>query len=190
MLDRGVHARQPSKAQMRKRLAKVANAATVLQRALEDVAIKEFLELEGAIRIQNDGGLDHTLRMIAERAALASNSPRISSSSTKAKRGRGKALPTNAISPKGFCAIIISETWKYLHGQYPGARNTKAAMAADAYWQATGGAASSWGTDPYSGWRQHFEEARSPAGEVLRQEIHRHCVEHFHLDQYLRQGGN
>jgi hypothetical protein len=188
MMDRAVHEAQPTKAQMRKRLGEIAEAAVLLQQALQDAPTKEFLELEGHVQIENIGGLDHALRTIRERATLAAQSPRISAASGTARRGRGKALPTGALSPKIFCAIIVSEIWKYLHGRYPGAKNGKAAAAAQAYWLASGGESAGWGSDPLSGWRDYFVGAKAPAGDKLRQEVRRHCIEHSHLNQMLSEG--
>ncbi|MGC2075860.1 MAG: hypothetical protein WA728_07475, partial [Xanthobacteraceae bacterium] len=103
---------------MRENLLKVGNAAAVLQRALEHTPTREFLESEGSIQIENRGGLDHTLHVISDPVALAAASPRISAKAA-AKKGRGKALPTNGFTPKVFCAAIIIEVWKFLHGEYP-----------------------------------------------------------------------
>lgn len=178
MLDRAVHAAQPSKTQMRKRLIQVANAAAILRDAMQHDPTREFLELEGNVRIENLGDLEHTLRIIGERAASAAVSPRISTSGTTAKKGQGKALPAKALHPKVFCALIISETWKFLHGKYPGSRNPKAAAAADAYWRASGGSTRGWGRTRLSGWRPHFEKVESAAAEKMRNEVRRHCVEH------------
>jgi hypothetical protein len=189
MLDRAVHNAQPTKAKMREQLTQIADAAAILQRALRDSPTKEFLELEGSVRIENIGGLDHTLRVIGERATVAAASPRISATSTMAKRGSGKALPANAFSPKTLCAVIISEVWKYLRGAYPAPRNVKAAAAAEAFWLASGGITRSWGSDPLSSWNYHFKKARSPAANELRQEVRRHCVEHSHSYQMLSQSG-
>ena len=188
MLDRAVHDAQPTKAKMRKILTNVANAAKTLQFALGNDSTREFLELEGSVRIENRGGLDHALRTIAERAALAAVSPRISASSKTAKRGKGRALPADALSPKTFCAVIASETCKYLHHTYPGSRNVKAATAADLLWRASGGPTEGWGNSLNS-WRYHFERANSAAADKIRQEIRRHCVEHSHSHQQLSQSG-
>jgi len=191
MLDRAVHEAQPTKAKMREQLTQMADAAAILQRALHDSPTKEFLELEGGVQIENIGGLEHTLCTISERATLAAASPRISATSTMAKRGSGKALPAKAFSPKTLCTVIISEVWKFLRGAYPAPRNVKAAAAAaaEAFWRASGGITRSWGSDPLSSWSYHFKKARSPAANELRQEILGHCVEHSHSYQMLSQSG-
>jgi hypothetical protein len=123
---------------MRATLTKVGEAATFLLSALRDVPTLEFLEQEGSVQIENRGGLENTLRVLGERAVLAAASPRIAAKS-KVMKGCGRALPTNALSPKTFCAIIISEAWNFVHDKYPAPRNIKAAAAADAYWRASGG---------------------------------------------------
>jgi hypothetical protein len=188
MIDRGVHAAQPTNTKMLQVLSEVSTAATFLRRALAHAATKEFLELEGGIRIPNAGGLDHALGVIGERATLAAGSPRIAvtkKTKTEAKRGRSRALPRDAILPKTFCAIIISEIWKQLHDEYPAPRNIKAAAAAEAYWRASGGVATRAGSEPLSSWRHHFKKAKLRSADRLRQEIRRHCIEHSHWSQIL-----
>jgi hypothetical protein len=175
-MSRGVHVMQPSKATMRKGLAEVSDAAAKLLRALRHTPTREFLELEGNVRIENRGGLEHALDAISKAAADAGASPRISAAPDKGKRGAGRALPATATSPKPPCVMIVGEIWKYVHGDYPGARNIRATKAAEAYWRASGGHSEGWGSTRYSGWRKHFEEARSPLQEKMRKEIHRHCV--------------
>jgi hypothetical protein len=187
-LDRGVHANQPTKVRMLESLIQIKKATAFLLQALQDAPTREFLEHEGSVRIENLGGLYDALQKLSERAALAAASPQISEvseTSTTAKKGPGKALPANAYSPKTFCAVIISEIWNYLHGEYPPPRNLKAAAAAEAYWQASGGVTRPWGSNPFSSWRYHFEQAKSPTTEKERREICRHCVEHSHVYQML-----
>jgi hypothetical protein len=189
MLSRGVHAVQPSKTKMRDTLAEAAKAAATLLHALRDTPTREFLELEGNLRLENHGAIERTLGAIAECAPLAAASPQISTTAGVAKKGAGKALPATARSPKTDCAVIISELWHYFHGQYPAARNTEAAKAAEAYWRASGGTTKSWGSDPHGGWSYHFNKAKSPASEKLRQEIRRHCIEHSLRHQKLSESG-
>jgi hypothetical protein len=112
MLDCAVHSVQPTKEQMRKRMRVVSAAASFLRMALQDTTTHEFLEVEGAIRIENTGDFDHTLAMIGERALTAANSKQL-------KRGRGKAVPHTAFGPKEYCAAIVSELWKFFRGKYP-----------------------------------------------------------------------
>ena len=188
-LDRYVQATQPTKAEMKKRLLDIRDAALLLQRTLSDAPMREFLEIEGSIRIENVGGLDHTLRTIAERAERAAASPTITTAAGETKKGRGKALPLEAISAKAFCALIIAETWAYIREGQPAPRNQEAAAAAHAYWQASGGTTQSWGSDPRIGWSYHFKEAQSPAAERWRKEVLRHCVEHTRWVQYLATDG-
>jgi hypothetical protein len=185
-MDRGVHANQPTKAKMREKLIQVRDAGAFLLQALQDTPTREFLEHEGCIRMENLGGLYDTLQNISARAALAAASPQISETSTTAKKGAGKARPANAYSPETFCAVIVSEIWKYVHNEYPAPRNLKAAAAAEAYWRASGGVTKPrWGSNLLSSWRYRFEQAKSPATEKERREIRRHCVEHSHEYQMI-----
>jgi hypothetical protein len=135
------------------------------------------LEGAGLVRIENRGGLERALQIIAERAELAVASPALSTQAGKTKAGRGKALPPDAFAPKTFCAALVAETWAYLHGDYPKPRNRKAAAAADAYWRASGGGATGWGNDQLNAWRPYFSKAREPAVATVRAECRRHLVE-------------
>lgn len=158
-MDRETQLQQPTKAAMRGRLVEIGGAAALLRNALSDVAIREFLEHEAAIRIENLGGLEKTLRVIAERAEIAANSPAISNEDGEAKAGRGRALPSVAIQPKTYCALVISETWKFVHGVYPRLRSQEAAAAAHALWHASGARETGWGNEPLNAWRYHFATA-------------------------------
>jgi hypothetical protein len=183
MLQHAVFGAQPAKGKMRKRLMEVGDAAAVLQRALQDTPTRDFLEQEGGIQIENFGSLDHALRVVEERAGVAANSSGL-------KRGRGKGVPTDAITPKAYCAIVVRETWKFLRGAYPAPRNIKAAEAAEAFWRASDGPiVRSWGKDSRTAWKHHFKKAESPAMEQMRREVHRHLIEHSHLNQLLSGSG-
>jgi hypothetical protein len=189
-LDRAVHEAQPTKVEMRKRLAQIQLAAATLLHSFQHAPTKEFLEREGAIRIENFGGLEHTLRTIGERAATAAVSTTISETLAKAKKGTGKALPAISIPPKAFCALIVAEVWKHVRGNYPAMGSKEAATAAEAYWCASGGSTKSWGTQTHRSWSYHFRKARTPAAEQLRREVCRHCMENAHLQQVLSQNEN
>jgi hypothetical protein len=184
MVDWRVHAMQPKKSKMKKRMNEIQDAATVLLHMLGDVPIKEFLEVEGRLKIENVGGLEHVLKGVSEGAKIAAES--LASTATGAtKPGRGKAVPRSAISPKAFCALIVAEAWAHLHGDYPAPRNQQAAAAAQALWLSVGGTTSSWGSDPLTGWTYYFTEARSESAEALRKETRRHCIEHAHVETLL-----
>ena len=184
MIDRHVHAMQPKRSKMKRRMKEIQDAATVLLDMLGDAPTKEFLEVEGRLQIENVGGLEHVLKGISGGAKIATESL-VSQATGATKPGRGKALPRSAISPKAFCALIVAEAWAHLHGDYPAPRNQRAAAAAQALWQSVGGTTSSWGSEPLTGWSYYFTEARSEAAESLRKETRRHCVEHAHHENLL-----
>jgi hypothetical protein len=152
---------------MKARIIQLREAARILQASLADFPIREFLEHEGKIRIENLGGLDHTLRTIVSRAGVA-----LSSISTKG--GAGRASPKEAISPKVYCAIMIEEVWKHFHGRYPGDRNPAASAAAMEFWRLSGCKDSGWGDEPLNGWRVPFAKARKTPAKALRGEYCRH----------------
>jgi hypothetical protein len=184
MIDRHVHAMQPKKSKMKKRMKEIQDAASVLLHMLGDPPTKEFLEVEGRLQIENVSGLEHVLKGISGGAKIAAESL-VSAATGATKPGRGKAVPGSAISPKAYCALIVAEAWAHLHGDYPAPRNQRAAAAAQALWQSVGGTTSSWGSDPLTGWSYHFTEARSDFAEALRKETRRHCVEHARFETLL-----
>jgi hypothetical protein len=118
-LDRYVQKIQPTKAQMRKTLKRVEDAASLLTGELASVPVREFLELPPFGPFADLRALDHDLSDLASRAGSAANSERLSTAANVTRSGRGKASPTGAISPKGYCALLVAETWKYFHKQYP-----------------------------------------------------------------------
>ena len=76
-----------------------------------------------------------------------------------------------ADNPKVFCALIVAEAWKFLHGKYPASKNEKAAKAALDFWSVSGGAAATgWGKKREGAWRPYFERARNPEHASKRAE--------------------
>ena len=178
MLDRGVAAKQPTKAVMKRRMREVSDAAIFLGNALGDVATRAFLESAGAIRFAALGSLQGALKNIGERAKIAAESPAITALTGTAKRGRGTALPPGAYTSKTFCAVIVAEAWKFLHGKYPAPRNRKAAEAAQAFWLICGGTLGGWGDDPLGAWRPYFKKAMGPETAKERAECLRRLELH------------
>ena len=150
-LAHAVFAKQPTRKEMKICLAKIGKAAEQLVKGLGDVSTREFLEFEGKTQFEPYGALDHALRKIAERAQFAR-------SSLPVHGGRGRAIPQEAVPPKIFCALMVAETWKHVHGHYPGLYSRKAAAAAQALWNAADGKDTSWG-DRDSAWWRHFSAA-------------------------------
>ena len=175
---------QPSRAEMRAILTKVAEAASVLVTALGSSAIVEFLDLGADEPLLAPGNLRAPLLDIRDRAAAASRSPTLVDSKGRTKAGRGRALPKAGISAKTYCALLIAETWLYFRGDYPPPGNKKAKEAANIYWRLAGGEGH-WGEDT---WRRHFREAsgdQSAEIKSLRAEYQRHLRESAHQAQAL-----
>ena len=163
---------------MKRRMLEVSEAAIVLSNALSDTAIRAFLESAGAIRFATLGSLQHVLRNIGERAKVAADSTAITTPTGTTKSGRGKALPPGAYTAKTFCAVIVAEAWKFLHGKYPAPRNRKAAEAAQTFWLICGGTSGGWGDDPLGAWRPYFKKAMEPETVKERAECLRHLELH------------
>jgi hypothetical protein len=173
-IDRDVHQRQPTKAEMKRRMIAINHAALLLANSLSDSATCEFLEGAGSVNIENRGGIENALRIIAERAAIAAKSH--SNTKGKTTSGRGKGLPPGAYSSKVYCAILIAETWKHFRGDYPLSHNRNAAAAADAFWRLSGGKATGWGSDRLNGWKRHFKTAQATEAAKDRAEVRRHLA--------------
>jgi hypothetical protein len=109
---------------MKKRLAEVKDAALLLRGALVDPPTVEFLESEGRGLIENPIRLMRELRDLADRAESAA-AP-LSTSGGKTKPGRSRAIVSDGIPAKLYCAALIAETWTFFHhkGPRPRSQNT------------------------------------------------------------------
>jgi Resolvase, N terminal domain len=73
-----------------------------------------------------------------------------------------------SVSAKTYCAMIISDTWKFVHGAEPPPKSRSAAEAAEAYWRAAGGDPHSLGENPLpagattSNWLARTRQRQSP----------------------------
>ncbi|MFZ1962717.1 MAG: hypothetical protein WAU78_04475 [Roseiarcus sp.] len=176
-LDRGVHKKQPTRAQMRSLLQDVERAAALLGHALEPGPIREFLEGHANGPFPNLSQLHSDLGDLAARARRAADSEALATKSGLTKPGPGKAVLAGAILPKTYCALLVSETWRYLHGVEPRPKTQKALAAAEALWSAADGDPHSCGDEPLARWRHHFALARKADQKELRAEHRRHLVE-------------
>lgn len=177
LLDYAVEDRQPARAEMRAILAEISRAALLLQRALGEPTVREFLDAGGNGPIPAPGNLDAALVDVRDRAERASLFPTLVNAKGKTKAGPGRAALEGAISPQTYCALLVAETWKHFGGDYPGARNQKAAKAAEDYWRLSGCERRSWSRKPLNAWRPHFETARSAKLDGWRAEYRRHLIE-------------
>ena len=188
---RGVDLLQPTRSEMKKRLQAVKDAAALIVNALNDGAIREFLDADAQGKIPYHGQIDHMLRDLVRRGdeGLAL----LAAADGKTKAGRNKAFPPEYFPPKTFCAAIIAEAWSFIRGVEPAPKNRQAAAAADLFWRVlmddlrieptrepleriVAKEAKSWG-NRLNGWRHHFKQARKPAVAKIRQEFRRHLVE-------------
>jgi hypothetical protein len=123
--------------------------------------------------------------LVCELSNLASLAKRSANSEALRGAGRNKAAVAITFSTLTYCAILIAETWKYLHGAEPPPRNKRAQGAAEALWLAAGGEHRSWGNKPLNRWRYHFEMARKQPAEALRADYHRHLAESDRMSSEL-----
>lgn len=176
-LSRAVEMRQSTRAEMRQMLAQISSAAGLLQRALSEGSVREFLDADPSTPMDSSGKFQMILGELLFRADRAARSPILDSRTGRTKAGRGPALPDGAISAQTYCALLIAETWKWFRGEYPAPRNRQAARAVDLYWQLSGGQKQIWGNDPLSSWRHHFIKAQAIPAEKDRAEYRRHLLE-------------
>ena len=179
-VDRVAEKRQPGRSEMRKLLVRIGKAAALLARALDEPSTREFLEAgPPSGPIENIGAFGRSLKDLADRADHASESRALVDQTGKTRAGRGRAMPSGALSAQAYCALLVAETWRYFRDKYPTQSSRKAAQAAQAYWRATGVERKGWGNDPLNAWRHHFSAAEAlKAEDKLRTEIRRHLKEH------------
>lgn len=189
-LDRAVQKRQPARKKMKKRLAEVKAAASLLRCALRQPSTREFLEIPPFERIANRGVLEQCLGDLADRADRGLKSPLLTNAVGKTKAGTGRAMPPGAVATQIYCAMMIAEIWKLFRGRYPGVNNCKAAQAANDYWLVCGNCSEDnhwrklfqnenmeWSGGSLTRWRRFFEKARPPVMAAERAEYGRHLRE-------------
>jgi hypothetical protein len=174
--DRKLQETLPSKADMRKRLLEAKQAAQRILDLLNDTMTMVFVEAESNNQFENIAQLESDLKGFGGAIELAAASPIIAKPGGKTKKGRGRAVGRTTISPKGFCALVVAESWLYVRGHHPTFGNRAAAAAAQAYWLACGATTGSWGSDPRTSWSYHFRDARSGATRVMRAEVQQRCA--------------
>jgi hypothetical protein len=170
---------------MRERLSCFEAAASLIIEELESPWVPEFLgadpndispEREMIIRVLED---------FAGRANRASVSPALATGTGATKAGSGRARSDASVSARTYCALIILETWKFIHGAEPSPKSRRAAEAAEMYWRAAGGEPHSVGEEPLSCWRYHFQLASENKARVMTAEYRRHLVENDRSSKLL-----
>ncbi len=195
VIDRCVASRQPSRSEMKKKLQRIRDAASLIVRELHDGATRGFLDAAPPTEIPYHGHIDPMLCDLIQSAEHGIDS--LSTADGKTKAGRNKAGPPSSFHPKTLCAAIILEAWTFVHEVEPAPKNQKAAAAADLFWNVLMEDLSmkavkeriekiinkeqkSWG-EPLNRWRHHFEQAKKPAVSNIRQDIRRHLEQGKHF---------
>jgi hypothetical protein len=183
----------------RRSLQAVKDAAHTLIDALNDGAIRDFLD-EAPDEIPYHGSMDQILRDLARRAEESAAS--LANADGKTRPGRNRAMPRRACHPKNYCAAMIAEAGSFFHGDDPSPKNQDAAAAAQIFWNGSVGIMNvepaksafqgvivqetkSWGSERLNGWRRHFEQANDPALSRVRAEFRRHLKESKHHAEML-----
>lgn len=176
-LSDAVELRQPTRAEMKKLLSEVSKAAGLLQRALAEPSVCEFLDAGGDEPLDAPVKLQILLGEIKRRADRASEQTKLVNEMGKGKPGRGRAQVGEVISARAFCAILFAEAWNGVWGEFPAPRNLKAAQALELYWDLCGCERDSWGDEPQNAWRDHLATAARTPAERERAEFRRHMHE-------------
>jgi hypothetical protein len=176
-LGDGVELRQPTRTEMRNILGKVSEAAGLLQRALAEPSVCEFLDAGGDEPLNAPVKLQILLGEIKRRADRASERTNLVNEKGKGKPGRGRAQVDEVISTRVFCSILFAEAWNYVRGEFPAPHNLKAAQALELYWNLCGCERDSWGDEPQNAWRDHLATAARTPAERERAEFRRHMHE-------------
>jgi hypothetical protein len=174
---RFVEPERPTRTEMREKLNRFEEAASLLREELASPYIREFLELD-----PNDVSLErHQIMSVLEDLARWANQARNCNTLVTevgvTKAGSGRARSVASVSAQTYCAMIISDTWKFVHGAEPPPKSHRAAEAAEAYWRAAGGDPHDIGEEPLARWRYHFQVARKNKATTITAEYKRHLVE-------------
>ena len=160
--DRLLENSRQTKAQTKKRLASLHNAAHLILHELDSYPFRDFLEIEPLGLIGDSYNFKLALSDIADRAERAAASPLLTKKNGKTPSGRVKALAPDHASARVLCAARIAELWLHFHGAEPGPKSPRAQRAAQAYWLASGAIFESSG-NPLNGWRDPFAKVKSNA---------------------------
>jgi hypothetical protein len=168
---------RPTRVEIRHRLDRVIASASFLIEELASPSVREFLEADPYAPFLDRDELVGALEHVAYRANQAGASSVLVTETGVTKAGSGRARLLDAVSPQTYCALIISDTWEFIHGTAPPPKSRRAAEAAEGYWRAAGGPAHTCGEAPLASWHYHFQLAREKKGTTLTAEYRRHLVE-------------
>jgi hypothetical protein len=152
-------------------------AASLIIEELESPWVPEFLGVDPNEISPVRDMIIRVLEDFAGRANRASTSRALATETGTTKPGSGRARSAASVSAQTYCAMIILETWEFIHGAEPPPKNRRAAEAAEAYWRAAGGEPLSVGEEPLARWRYHFQLARENKARTMTAEYRRHLVE-------------
>jgi hypothetical protein len=145
---------------MRERLSRFEAAASLITEELASPWVPEFLGADPNDASPERDTIIWVLEDLADRANRASASRALVTEAGATKADSGRARSDASVSAQTYCAMIILETWKFIHGAEPPAKSHRAAAAAEMYWRAAGGDRHSVGEEPLACWRYHFRLAR------------------------------
>jgi hypothetical protein len=187
---------QQKRAELAENLRKFREAAAFMRHRLDELSICQFLSASGDEPLDAPYKFQIVLSELETRAADAINSPNLVDDKGKVKAGKARARPDGAISGQTYCALVIAEAWKKIHGKHPAPRNRNALKATDLYWHLVGGKRPpSWGDDHLMAWRHHLRQATTISNVRDRAEIRRHMdiaagFEKFLNSDHASQPGN
>ena len=171
---RSIEEMWPKRQKMRDELQEIRGLADLLDVRLQNLATTRFITAHsdsGSLDVISDLGRD--IRELRSQLGWALNSPILVDGNGKVRRGRGKPLLPDLVSPKGLCAALVAEIFDFFNADEASKPpQRKVLSAANKLWRAWV-APKGWGADPLNGWKDHFEEIDDPILKPFRAEVRR-----------------
>ena len=125
--DRMRESYRQTKAQTKKRLASLRDAARLILHELDSYPFRDFLEMEPLGLIRDTSSLRLALRDIEDRAVRSAALPVFTKETGETRSGRVKALAPDHVSARVLCAARTAELWLFFHDVEPGPKGPRAA---------------------------------------------------------------
>lgn len=167
---------RPTRRQMRRKLRGLRAAAARMIEEFSSPWIPEFLGADLS-EPREGGALVQLFENLVYAVDLVGASRALTTEAGFTKAGSGRARSAASLSARTYCAMIIVDTWKFIHGADPLPNSRRAAEAAEAYWRAAGGDPRATGEEPLASWRYHIRLAIEIKTRTMTAEYRRHLVE-------------
>ena len=171
---RSIEEMWPERQKMRDELQELWGLTDFLDKRLQNPATIKFITAHsdaGSPDVISDFTRD--IRELDSQLRRALNSPILVDENGKVRRGRGKPLLPDSVSPKGLCAALVAEVFDFFYADEASKPpRRKVLSAANKLWRAWV-APKGWGADPLNGWKDYFNEIDDPNLKPFRAEMRR-----------------